>query len=541
MDLFSFGFVLLILGAGGVIAYLADKLGKKLGKKRLSLRVGRWSLRPRHVAELGTVIMGILVALLTILFVAAASSDARAWLREGAHLLVQRDQLLHDNEELKKGNETLRRDSDRLLTTNRDLEKKNSGLAETNRDLVKSLEKERGNLAKVQAQKQSLVAEAARLVAERNRLNVQVANLNKGSEATRIALVQSQASLKRDRQALRAASSELKGYQSKIAQAQKNLAVGELNLNTALKNLKDAYVRSLDLYKESLRLQKEIAELNVQMDELRIQQRQAEKDLATAQNQYRATQADLVNVTKQVSDLSLYMDYQQQFLSTNIRVSRIEPMTYRSREEVARIPVPGGSSTDTARSALLSLLRKARVEASDRGAKGHRDKNGKVFEVADVFDRQDPVSRTAVSADELKSAVIAAASGRVEDQVLVATSSYNAFAGEPVSLDIAVLSNPIIYHRGQMLSEARIDGGESEDRIFAQLSEFLRSRVQERAADDGMIPRAGTEAKFGVVPVLDVLNLVRDVKKVGRTVRVQAFAGDDIRAAEPLRLEFRLR
>jgi uncharacterized protein (DUF3084 family) len=540
VDLFSFGFVLLILGAGGVIAYLADKLGKKLGKKRLSLRVGRWSLRPRHVAELGTVVMGVLVALLTILFVAAASSDARAWLKEGRHLLRQRDELLRENEELRKDNKLRLRDSERLSTTNLDLEKKNLGLVGTNRELAKSLEAERGNLAQVQAQKQGLVAEAARLLADSKRLGGQNARLEKGIESTRVALRASQASLARDRKALKVASAELKGYQIKIANAQRDLEVGLKNLNVALKNQDDAYKKGLVLYKEVVRLQTEITELNMQMEALKAQQMQAEKDLATAQNQYATTQAQLVAATKQMLEIQDYMQFQQQFLSTNIRASRIEAMTYRAREEVARVTVPGGSSLDAARSALLSLLRKARVEASDRGAKGHRTK-GQVFEVADVFDRQDPVSRTAVTADDLKNAVISRASGRVEDQVLIATSSYNAFTGEPVSLDIAVLSNPLIYHRGELLSEARIDGSEPEDRIFAQLSEFLRTRLQERAKDDGMIPRAGTEAKFGVVPVLDVLNLVRDVKKVGRAVRVQAFAGDDIRAAEPLRLEFHLR
>lgn len=540
MDLFSFGFVLLILGAGGVIAYLADKLGKKIGKKKLSVRYGRWSLRPRHVAEIGTVLMGIVVSFLTILFVAAASTDARAWLREGHQLLIQREQLAHDNKALKEGNEKLQRESDRLLGTNQELEKKNSGLVKTNRELLASLDEERGNLAKVQAQKLGLAAEADRLLAERNRLQGQVANLRKGFETTRLALVASQASLRRERLALKAASADLKSYQAKIAEVQKNLHVAEANLNNALGKLNVAYIDGLKAYKEVQRLQEEIGKLNAQIEQIKGQQKQAEKDLQTAQTQYATTQAQLVAATKQMLEIQDYMQFQQQFLSTNIRASRIEAMTYRAREEVARVTVPGGSSLDAARSALLSLLRKARVEASDRGAKGHRTK-GQVFEVADVFDRQDPVSRTAVTADDLKNAVISRASGRVEDQVLIATSSYNAFTGEPVSLDIAVLSNPLIYHRGELLSEARIDGSEPEDRIFAQLSEFLRTRLQERAKDDGMIPRAGTEAKFGVVPVLDVLNLVRDVKKVGRAVRVQAFAGDDIRAAEPLRLEFRLR
>jgi hypothetical protein len=215
-------------------------------------------------------------------------------------------------------------------------------------------------------------------------------------------------------------------------------------------------------------------------------------------------------------------------------------MTFRAREEVARVIVPGGADGTAAQAALTSLIRTARLQAADRGAKSSHS-NGQTFEVADVFDRQDPRTKVNISSEDLKSAVVSRVEGRVEDQVLVATSSFNAFVGEPVSLDISVLPNPLVYHQGEMLSEARIDGSLPEEEIFAQISDFVRSRVKERATQDRMIPKSMTDAPFGVVPPADVFALVRDVKRVGRPVRVQAFAGDNIRAADPLRLEFRLK
>jgi len=540
VDLFSFGFVLLILAAGGVIAYLADKLGKKIGKKKLSLRWGRFSLRPRHVAELGTVLMGIIVALLTILIVAAASTDARAWLREGRQLLRQRDELEKENGQLQDRNKTLQKDTERLSKTKGELEKKNVELARINQDQRKSL---------VSLQNQKLT-----LSHEVDRLTGSVASLQRVVARTEVSLRESRQLLAKERLALQVASAKLKSYQAKIVTTQKELAVANQNLVTAIKTGQDAFKKNLELYKEnqqlsqknaelekeSARVQAEIKDLNDEIADLKRRQTDAQRDLRTAQNQYTETQAQLVSATKDLLKVQDYLQLQQQFLSTNIRASRVEPITFKSREEVARFTIPGGSSTAIARFALSSLLRSARVEASNRGAKGHRSKN-QIFEVADVFDRQDPTTGAAISADELKGAVISKAAGRVEDQVLVATSSYNAFAGEPVSLDITVMPNPVIYHQGEMLSEARIDGSLSEDRIFAQLSDFVRTRVRERAASDGMIPRAQTDAPFGEISTLDVLNVLRDVKKVGRAVRVQAFASEEIRAAEPLRLEFRLR
>ena len=58
------GIVLILVLAlmGGLIAYLGDKLGSKIGKKRLSL----FGLRPHDTSVLMTIISGILVAAMTM-------------------------------------------------------------------------------------------------------------------------------------------------------------------------------------------------------------------------------------------------------------------------------------------------------------------------------------------------------------------------------------------------------------------------------------------------------------------------------------------
>ena len=131
--------------------------------------------------------------------------------------------------------------------------------------------------------------------------------------------------------------------------------------------------------------------------------------------------------------------------------------------------------------------------------------------------------------------------GRREDQALVATSSLNAFAGEVVSLEVAAMPNPVVYRRNDTVAEAQIDGSQTEERILAQLADFYHSRVRERAVQDHMIPRSGNPAPFGEIPDAEVLNLVQNVKRAGRSVRVRAVAKDDVRAADPLRLEFVVR
>lgn len=58
---------------GGLIAYIADKMGSKIGKKRMSI----FGLRPKHTSILLTVLSGIVISVLTIIVMAIASQSAR--------------------------------------------------------------------------------------------------------------------------------------------------------------------------------------------------------------------------------------------------------------------------------------------------------------------------------------------------------------------------------------------------------------------------------------------------------------------------------
>lgn len=58
---------------GGIIAYIGDKLGTKVGKKKLSI----FGLRPKHTSILVTIITGILIAGATLGILTVASKDVR--------------------------------------------------------------------------------------------------------------------------------------------------------------------------------------------------------------------------------------------------------------------------------------------------------------------------------------------------------------------------------------------------------------------------------------------------------------------------------
>lgn len=58
---------------GGLIAYIADKMGSKIGKKKMSV----FGLRPKYTSILLTVFSGVIISVVTICVMAIASQSAR--------------------------------------------------------------------------------------------------------------------------------------------------------------------------------------------------------------------------------------------------------------------------------------------------------------------------------------------------------------------------------------------------------------------------------------------------------------------------------
>ncbi len=114
-------FLVLALTGGG-IAYIGDKLGTKIGKKRLTL----FGLRPKHTSILVTIITGILIASLSIGVMAVLSENVRVALFGLKRIQEQTEQL---NEELSEKNKRIH-ESEILLA------KKESEIKEINSKVV---------------------------------------------------------------------------------------------------------------------------------------------------------------------------------------------------------------------------------------------------------------------------------------------------------------------------------------------------------------------------------------------------------------------
>ena len=103
MDWGSWLLIFSIIILAGVIAYLGDILGRRIGKKKLSL----FKLRPRYTAILVSVITGILIAAITLTILSVASQDVRTALFGMKELKDQIEQLEQREKELQSSKAVL--------------------------------------------------------------------------------------------------------------------------------------------------------------------------------------------------------------------------------------------------------------------------------------------------------------------------------------------------------------------------------------------------------------------------------------------------
>lgn len=187
---------------GGVIAFIGDRVGSKIGKKRLSI----FGLRPRHTSIVITIITGICITTLTFGVMATVSKNVRTALfgmdrlnREmqeaNSHLQTVSAALQEAQEEKEKTNDILQQVRDKVS----DMQSEQSALEEHSRELYE------GNMLLEQA-KQELMGKNEVLLSANEGLmnqNDSLAETNKHLSLDKENLEKSTLELKEGMQAIR--------------------------------------------------------------------------------------------------------------------------------------------------------------------------------------------------------------------------------------------------------------------------------------------------------------------------------------------------
>lgn len=163
---------------GGLIAYIADHLGSKIGKKRITL----FGLRPKHTSILLTVLSGIMISVLTIGVITVSSESARV-------ALFGMDKI---KEELKSLNEEKKQATAELVDAKGKVEEQNKRINELDTKILestKATQEMEAKLNSINSKYNVAQAEVASLTDAKNTLTTEVSDLEKVTERLRQGIV----------------------------------------------------------------------------------------------------------------------------------------------------------------------------------------------------------------------------------------------------------------------------------------------------------------------------------------------------------------
>ncbi|MCC6441862.1 MAG: DUF3084 domain-containing protein [Armatimonadetes bacterium] len=151
---------LIVLALSGVIAYIGDLIGRRMGKKRLSVL----GLRPRHTAIVLTILTGMAIAVGTLLFLSALEANVRV-------MLTQVPQIRRELRDASTRTQLLQDENQRLAVRSRKLRESAAKWAEVAEGIQarsraelagirKRLESERNQLQQVRDELRTARAEA---------------------------------------------------------------------------------------------------------------------------------------------------------------------------------------------------------------------------------------------------------------------------------------------------------------------------------------------------------------------------------------------
>ena len=190
--------VVLIL-TGGAIAFIGDRLGTKIGKKRLSIL----GLRPRHTSIIVTIITGALITTMTFAVMAATSENVRTALfgmeKLKQHMAEMQQNIEVAGQELQAARvekeaadsalDKAKGEVDKLQSQQKELEAESERLQAGNELLQQEKEALQSEKDSLSQQNESLLADNGSLTEDNEKLSQDNKNLEQNAQRLRDGLI----------------------------------------------------------------------------------------------------------------------------------------------------------------------------------------------------------------------------------------------------------------------------------------------------------------------------------------------------------------
>ncbi|QPM67193.1 DUF3084 domain-containing protein [Atribacter laminatus] len=176
MDFSGFLLIISIIIISGVVAYLGDVLGRRIGKQRLSVL----KLRPRYTAILMSIITGVMIATITLAILTVASEDVRTALFGMRELREKLDSLNYEVKQRNTELDVMRKEAENFQKRIAELEQKEKDLILSRSQLESQVEILNGNIHDLVEQRNSLNEEIQSLQLELRRTQETIVAIRQG-------------------------------------------------------------------------------------------------------------------------------------------------------------------------------------------------------------------------------------------------------------------------------------------------------------------------------------------------------------------------
>jgi uncharacterized protein (DUF3084 family) len=521
---------------GGIIAYNGDLIGRKFGKRRVSM----FGLRPKYTAILITSVTGVMISALTtgVLFLLVKPvrdvilrGEAAIALQPRLEAGIQR--LTGDIDKKQVRITELGKDVAAKEREKQDADKK-AQQAERKQNQAESrlsqigplLQKEQAALVQVRREKAATEGEVRRLEGEQKRLlaanfalqkkNGELVVLNETLSTKNVQLIDQNKKLSTMNAALARENNLVQRENLEIANQNQNL----VRNNDKLAKANEVLTRNNKLLRDT-------------EDESREKNRVLALENSRLESQNASMKSALAKIGPHYSSIS-----EANWVVRNKRVA------VHKDEDLARVVIPANSSPEKVRSAIDSLLHDASEYARTKGA-GTGDRLLAVQVVDREFLTRGPDGGETVipvSATDRVDAVVSRLCWQSVPTCVLAIAVANSAETEPAAVDLQPFPNKLVYKKGQIITRKWINGTQSPDGVFNDLVRFLKELGQQ-ALEQGMIPRMDPisgEPQVGALGGADLVKLVQKVKEIGGRVQIRAVAKGEVYSADPLDLDYRV-
>ncbi len=509
---------------GGLIAWLGDVIGYRVGKARRSL----FGLRPRTTARLIGVAVGAVLPLIGLGVAAAGSQQVRIALLHLQELRAEAARLSEANRKLVATEVKLRRQVRELEREVGEAKKraaeagKKADLAEKRlQEIGQRLKAAQARLARARRRLAAAQQRLGEVLKQRDQLLRQVDELKGRQRELTAALKRAHQRAAEIDEKRRAAEQELQRAQSQLAQVRAQLqAVADEAKK--LRAERDGLQTELqDLVRQRNDLAREIGDLRRALDATKEYLAEQQRKLEEAQQRVRDWQEYLARMRVAFARRL----EQQRFIEDS-------PVVFEVGEEIIRARVSAKQRRDQIEAALGEVLVMANSVALRKGVRP--DQYGRSV----VLVRPLPLEATPgekLSEEEIISAVAEKVAQREADEYIVVVRALERHflrEPEPVRVEMWVTPDKVRFREGEVLERIVFPSGVSRGEVLRRIL-ATRPHLRALARDRGLLPDPKT-GEYGALSAEEIIKAIDEISKIKGPAELRIVVARDVRTAEPL-------